>query len=164
VAFAWLFGAYGSDWFWWFGDDQSTDKDAMFDTLFRMHLQNVYRALRRQPPGALNQPIVPPAPVWTCANPIDALQAGERLVIRTNCPGVLQWGTNQEDLPYTAVLRAVGGTMTGRNRYSVTLGPFGTDVRQLLFRFACRAPACPGTDACCQHETQHIQIIRARST
>ena len=35
--------AEGSDWFWWYGDDHSSDHDMEFDDLFRRHLRNVYR-------------------------------------------------------------------------------------------------------------------------
>ena len=37
--------AEGSDWFWWYGDDHSSDHDADFDELFRRHLRNAYAAL-----------------------------------------------------------------------------------------------------------------------
>jgi alpha-amylase/alpha-mannosidase (GH57 family) len=37
--------AEGSDWFWWYGDDHSSDHDADFDELFRRHLRNAYHAL-----------------------------------------------------------------------------------------------------------------------
>ena len=37
--------AEGSDWFWWYGDDHSSDQDAEFDDLFRRHLRNAYAAL-----------------------------------------------------------------------------------------------------------------------
>jgi hypothetical protein len=37
--------AEGSDWFWWYGDDHSSEHDREFDELFRRHVQNVYRAL-----------------------------------------------------------------------------------------------------------------------
>jgi alpha-amylase/alpha-mannosidase (GH57 family) len=37
--------AEGSDWFWWYGDDHSSDHDADFDELFRRHLRNAYDAL-----------------------------------------------------------------------------------------------------------------------
>ena len=38
--------AEGSDWFWWYGDDHSSDHDEEFDDLFRRHLRNAYRLLR----------------------------------------------------------------------------------------------------------------------
>jgi hypothetical protein len=52
-----LYIAEGSDWFWWFGDDHSSAQDAMFDYLFRKHLQNVYVLLGDTPPVSLAQPI-----------------------------------------------------------------------------------------------------------
>ena len=45
--------AEGSDWFWWYGDDHSSDHDAEFDELFRRHLRNVYRSLEKPIPEEL---------------------------------------------------------------------------------------------------------------
>jgi alpha-amylase/alpha-mannosidase (GH57 family) len=45
--------AEGSDWFWWYGDDHSSDHDLEFDDLFRRHVRNVYRALERPIPEEL---------------------------------------------------------------------------------------------------------------
>jgi alpha-amylase/alpha-mannosidase (GH57 family) len=45
--------AEGSDWFWWYGDDHSSDHDAEFDGLFRRHLRNVYQLLGRPIPDDL---------------------------------------------------------------------------------------------------------------
>jgi alpha-amylase/alpha-mannosidase (GH57 family) len=52
-----LYIAEGSDWFWWFGDDHSSAQDALFDYLFRKHLQNVYLLLGDEPPVDLARPI-----------------------------------------------------------------------------------------------------------
>ena len=52
-----LYIAEGSDWFWWFGDDHSSAQDALFDYLFRKHLQNVYILLGDPPPPELGRPI-----------------------------------------------------------------------------------------------------------
>jgi hypothetical protein len=49
--------AEGSDWFWWYGDEHSSAQDALFDYLFRKHLQNVYRLLGDVPPAELDRPI-----------------------------------------------------------------------------------------------------------
>ncbi|MFV0443237.1 MAG: alpha-amylase/alpha-mannosidase [Planctomycetaceae bacterium] len=49
--------AEGSDWFWWYGDDHSSDLDSLFDQLFRRHLENVYRLLGEAPPTSLARPI-----------------------------------------------------------------------------------------------------------
>lgn len=48
-----LFIAEGSDWFWWYGDDHSSDHDLEFDDLFRRHVRNVYRALEKPVPEEL---------------------------------------------------------------------------------------------------------------
>jgi hypothetical protein len=45
--------AEGSDWFWWYGDDHSSDHDLEFDELFRRHVRNVYRALGQPIPEEL---------------------------------------------------------------------------------------------------------------
>jgi alpha-amylase/alpha-mannosidase (GH57 family) len=52
-----IYIAEGSDWFWWFGDDHSSPQDALFDYLFRKHLQNVYLLLGDDPPADLARPI-----------------------------------------------------------------------------------------------------------
>ncbi|HVX13027.1 MAG TPA: glycoside hydrolase family 57 protein [Pirellulales bacterium] len=52
-----LYIAEGSDWFWWFGDSHSSAQDALFDRLFRKHLQNVYARLSDVPPAELARPI-----------------------------------------------------------------------------------------------------------
>jgi alpha-amylase/alpha-mannosidase (GH57 family) len=49
--------AEGSDWFWWYGEDHSSAQDALFDSLFRTHLQNVYLLLGETPPAELARPI-----------------------------------------------------------------------------------------------------------
>ncbi|CAI9084792.1 alpha-amlyase [Candidatus Methylacidiphilum fumarolicum] len=59
-----LYAAEGSDWFWWYGPDFSTDSDQLFDELFRSHLKNVYGFLGFTPPPYLDLPInVPSLPV-----------------------------------------------------------------------------------------------------
>ena len=64
LARAWdeMFAAEGSDWFWWYGDDQSSGNDEAFDELFRIHLQNVYSYLDVPVPGYLYLPIIPKRP------------------------------------------------------------------------------------------------------
>jgi alpha-amylase/alpha-mannosidase (GH57 family) len=52
-----LFAAEGSDWFWWFGDDHYTSDRALFDRIFREHLQAVYEHAGRTAPAELRQPV-----------------------------------------------------------------------------------------------------------
>ena len=52
-----LAAAEGSDWFWWFGDDHSSEQDAVFDASFRDLLRGVYQALDAPVPEELDHPI-----------------------------------------------------------------------------------------------------------
>jgi alpha-amylase/alpha-mannosidase (GH57 family) len=63
AAKAWweIYAAEGSDWFWWYGPDFTIDTDFLFDELFRLHLQNVYRILGIEPPAHLDVPICLPS-------------------------------------------------------------------------------------------------------
>jgi alpha-amylase/alpha-mannosidase (GH57 family) len=56
-----IYAAEGSDWFWWYGPDFTIDTDFLFDELFRIHLQNVYRILDIEPPAHLDVPICLPS-------------------------------------------------------------------------------------------------------
>jgi alpha-amylase/alpha-mannosidase (GH57 family) len=47
----------GSDWMWWLGNDFSSDSDAVFDSLFRQHIGNIYRLVQLPVPQALEHPI-----------------------------------------------------------------------------------------------------------
>jgi alpha-amylase/alpha-mannosidase (GH57 family) len=50
--------ACASDWFWWYGDDRSSENDLEFDRLFRRHLQAVYAALGQPSPPALENTLI----------------------------------------------------------------------------------------------------------
>lgn len=47
----------GSDWFWWFGDYNSSVSVSSFDQLYRRNLTNLYRLLRLPVPPALKKAI-----------------------------------------------------------------------------------------------------------
>ncbi len=47
----------GSDWFWWFGDDNAADSVRDFDQLFRLQLTQLYQLLGRAAPNTLEVPI-----------------------------------------------------------------------------------------------------------
>ena len=59
IAKAWeeIFIAEGSDWFWWLGDDHFTPHKDEFDSLFRLHLKNVYKLFNVDTPRILDAPI-----------------------------------------------------------------------------------------------------------
>ncbi len=52
VKAAWegILAAEGSDWFWWYGDDQDSGDDGNFDVLFKEHLRTAYDAIGVSPP------------------------------------------------------------------------------------------------------------------
>lgn len=47
----------GSDWFWWFGEKNSSQSVTDFDRLFRAQLSSLYRLLKLEIPENLNQPL-----------------------------------------------------------------------------------------------------------
>lgn len=49
-----IYIAEGSDWFWWYGDNQQD-----FDRLFRMHLSNFYTIIGKEIPEYLKSPLTP---------------------------------------------------------------------------------------------------------
>jgi alpha-amylase/alpha-mannosidase (GH57 family) len=53
-----LYIAEGSDWFWWYGDDFSSDHDADFDRLFRAQLRHIYQAIGQETPREVETPII----------------------------------------------------------------------------------------------------------
>jgi len=57
AAFEYILLAEGSDWFWWYGDDQDSSVDEYFDKAFRTLLSNVYIELNLEIPEYLNIPI-----------------------------------------------------------------------------------------------------------
>jgi alpha-amylase/alpha-mannosidase (GH57 family) len=58
LAYEELLIAEGSDWCWWYGPEHQSADRSEFDTLYRNHLANVYRALSLQPPEELSRPIL----------------------------------------------------------------------------------------------------------
>ncbi len=47
----------GSDWFWWFGEKNSSESVNDFDQLFRAQLKNLYVLLKLQIPDSLDEPL-----------------------------------------------------------------------------------------------------------
>jgi alpha-amylase/alpha-mannosidase (GH57 family) len=57
LAYEVLLIAEGSDWMWWFGNDFSSDSDAIFDSLFRQHIGNIFQLIGLPEPDGLDKPI-----------------------------------------------------------------------------------------------------------
>src|SRR5438128_3416526 len=62
--------AEGSDWFWWFGRSHDSGMDQIWDSLFRLHLRNIYMSLGERPPAILYQPIVKDAQASASQRPV----------------------------------------------------------------------------------------------
>lgn len=58
-----MYLAEGSDWFWWFGNDQDSGNDEYFDEAFRALLGQVYAALALPAPDFLKVPVMARRPV-----------------------------------------------------------------------------------------------------
>lgn len=157
-AFDSIYAAEGSDWFWWFGDDQDSGHDDQFDELFRAHLAHVYRAIGREVPAALSRRIVAVSALWRPGDRIRPLQVGDRLTIRTNCPGVVEWRFD-DDQPEVRELSTVGGVMGGGiPHYQLGIGPVPPGARRLAFRFHCTRADCARAAAPCDGHEQGITI------
>ena len=57
-----MFLAEGSDWFWWYGDDQDSGQDSYFDHGFRTLLRKVFETLGEPVPAFVNVPIIQARP------------------------------------------------------------------------------------------------------
>jgi alpha-amylase/alpha-mannosidase (GH57 family) len=126
-----IYIAEGSDWYWWFGDDHSSAQDALFDYLFRKHLQNVYVLLGDAPPPELSRPI--------CRRAQKAIHTLPRRFLDAKIDGretFFEWLSAGR---YTC--QNERGTMA-----MVTQGPikdllFGFNLRELLIRIDFDRPA-----------------------
>lgn len=162
-AFHALYAAEGSDWFWWYGDDQHCDNEPLFDDLFRQHLRASYRLAGLDAPASLDRPIVPHVVTWSFFDQVPSIYPHDRLRFKAGCPGTLRWrvrsGGDFHELP----LRLSGGVMSGQNNYTATLGPLKESAGHIEFRFHCGcAPACHcrPDDLCCDGRLYTVVIAR----
>jgi hypothetical protein len=65
--------AEGSDWCWWYGPHHDSENRQEFDELYRVHLANLYRALRLTPPAELSRPILRPRVTAVLRAPVSDL-------------------------------------------------------------------------------------------
>ncbi len=158
-AFASILAAEGSDWFWWFGEDQNSGRDAEFDDLFRMHLKNACRLSGLRPPGSLDENLVPHWVIWTFACPARAVQRGDWLVVRTHCPGFVEWRAAPNQPWKRVELSSTAGAVGGSGRHSAVLGPVPENSLQVEFRFHCTHVGCSGTDPCCQLGSERVPVV-----
>lgn len=57
-AFDFMYLAEGSDWFWWYGEDQDSGQDSYFDEGYRALLAGVYESLGEDVPRFVQVPII----------------------------------------------------------------------------------------------------------
>jgi alpha-amylase/alpha-mannosidase (GH57 family) len=119
-AFQEILVAEGSDWFWWYGDDHSSEHDLEFDELFRRHLRNVYQMLSQPIPEELFATNITTGQVpVTVVTPVGLLHP----ILDGQSSSYFEWlaaGFVKTDVP--------SGAMTGGERREPA-------VRQLLFGF-----------------------------
>ena len=127
--------AEGSDWFWWYGDDHSSDHDLEFDDLFRRHLRNVYKLLQQPIPDELF---------------VSNITTGVRAPTETPPSALLTPTIDGEETSYfewlgsgTIEIRDVGGTMHRVDRKSgvLTVVHYGFDREHFYVRLDSGRPA-----------------------
>jgi alpha-amylase/alpha-mannosidase (GH57 family) len=126
-----MYIAEGSDWFWWYGDDHSSAQDALFDHLFRKHLQNVYTLLGDAPPAELASPI--------CRRVHRSIHTQPRAFLDVRIDGrytFFEWVSAGR---YTC--QNERGTMAQAMHGPLTEVYFGFDLERLLLRIDCEEPA-----------------------
>jgi alpha-amylase/alpha-mannosidase (GH57 family) len=116
-----MYIAEGSDWFWWYGDDQDSGNDEAFDQQFRDTLKGVYTALGEDPPGYLDVPIIPQRPVSADAPSMD--------LISPEIDGIVQG----DEWEAAGVYLASGGTMASADPFFESLA-YGFDSRYLYIK------------------------------
>ncbi len=127
LAMAWedIYMAEGSDWFWWYGDDFSSENDAMFDELFRMHLANVYRVLGYEIPEVLKIPIIEEKTAVVTSNPVGFISP----VLDGKVTHFYEW----QEGGYLNARRSTSSTMA-RTEGVIQSVHYGFDLHHLYFR------------------------------
>ena len=134
-AFKELLIAEGSDWFWWYGDDHSSEHDLEFDELFRRHIRNVYQMLGQPVPEELFATNITTSQVPVSVVPPVGLLSP---VLDGRSTSYFEWlpaGFVKTDVP--------SGTMTGgeHRESEVRNLLFGFDLQHLYLRLDLGGPA-----------------------
>jgi alpha-amylase/alpha-mannosidase (GH57 family) len=160
-AFKALYAAEGSDWFWWYGDDQHCDAEPLFDDLFRRHLRAAYQLGGLEAPDSLDRHLVPHVVNWSFLDQAPRISPRDRLRFKAGCPGVLSWSVDDSGVSHEIALTPSGGVMAGLNIYTATLGPFDEGARsiELQFQCGCRPVChCRPEDLCCNDQPYRVLI------
>jgi alpha-amylase/alpha-mannosidase (GH57 family) len=160
-AFEAIYAAEGSDWFWWYGNDQTCNSEPLFDDLFRQHLRSAYILAGMNPPVELDQSIVPRIETWTFTDQKTSISKHDRLRFKVGCPGLLTWSVDGWKDVKKTTLSPSGGVMAGLNIYTATLGPFDETAHRVEFFFKCQCTPvchCAADDLCCDQRRYTIRI------
>jgi hypothetical protein len=117
-----MYIAEGSDWFWWYGADQNSGNDEIFDLQFRETLKQVYTSLGRDFPANLDVPIIPDAAV--------AASRASTGLISPTIDGVIMPGEWDAGGLYSAT----GGAMAAGQPYFDEM-IYGFDAQNLYLAF-----------------------------
>ena len=117
-----MYAAEGSDWFWWYGSDQTSGNDDSFDQQYRETLKQVYLSLGETPPIVLDVPIIPE----TAA----AADQASTSLISPQIDGQFSDG----EWEAAGVYLASGGAMAGGNNVFASLA-YGFDAQNLYLKF-----------------------------
>lgn len=164
-AFEALGAAEGSDWFWWYGDDQTCEPEQLFDALFRQHLRAAYERAELQVPSNLQPRPAPDIATWTPVNQIGTIPGHFRLRVQTGCPSSLTWSADGWQESHEVALTPSGGVMAGLNVCSATIGPFDATAGAVEFFLKCGCAAkcrCQPDDLCCDQRRYTVQILQKR--
>jgi alpha-amylase/alpha-mannosidase (GH57 family) len=119
--------AEGSDWFWWYGDDHSSEHDLAFDELFRRHVRNIYRALEQPVPEELFVTNITTTP------PVAAIQPPSGFitpVIDGEVTDYFEWvGAGS-----VGIISAAGSMHEVASRGGIATIEFGFDLQNLFVR------------------------------
>ena len=149
-----LSAAEGSDWFWWFGEDHYTADKALFDSLFRAHLQGVHEKAGLPVPGWLSLPVSQKA---TTANEHTAPTALIRPVVDGRLSRYYEW--------HGAGLYKFGTGGAAMHRVTAPVASalhYGFDEKALYLRLDFAGDVLPGADASIVFEVMAPVAARIR--
>ncbi|MGI5817761.1 MAG: hypothetical protein ACOX9R_06645 [Armatimonadota bacterium] len=146
--------AEGSDWFWWYSENQHSLDADIFDALFRSHCAQVYRELGLEPPAAVEEPIY--------AEKISRLTREAAGPMTANIDGRI---TSYFEWQPAALMRTAGlASAMQRSQYVVQEMYFGFDEQNLWLRLDTDRPAAESLRDCRMEilfdgEIQHTIMI-----
>jgi alpha-amylase/alpha-mannosidase (GH57 family) len=100
-----MYAAEGSDWFWWYGTDQTVTAEKEFDDAFRIHLENVYSFGGR---AGMHSPGFPPIMDSTIHNASSATSSAGGVMAESNKRTTVTFSVDARDRNVPAALYISG--------------------------------------------------------